>query len=80
MNNSTSPAAAVDWGPEPDDDSAGEMDSEDNSAAAAITSSMGMGVMEVASPTSPSSSSLPPPVDAGFFNAFTDDFDDQDLD
>ncbi|AQK51555.1 hypothetical protein Zm00014a_029056 [Zea mays] len=71
MNNSTSPA--VDWG----DDSAGEMDSED----AAPSSSMGISIaigsmMEVdADDRQPS-----PPPDADFFNAFPDDFDDQDLD
>ncbi|OEL30977.1 hypothetical protein BAE44_0008007 [Dichanthelium oligosanthes] len=77
MNNSASPA--VDWG----DDSAGEMDSEDTAAAA----SMGMvgiaSMMEVDAddrhpPSSAAASSLP--IDADFFNAFPDDFDDQDLD
>ncbi|PUZ52740.1 hypothetical protein GQ55_6G294000 [Panicum hallii var. hallii] len=75
MNNSASPA--VDWG----DDSAGEMDSEDTAAAA----SMGMvgiaSMMEVdADDRHPPSAAPSLPIDADFFNAFPDDFDDQDLD
>ena len=75
MNNSASPA--VDWG----DDSAGEMDSEDTAAAA----SMGMvgiaSMMEVdAADRHPPSTAPSLPIGADFFNAFPDDFDDQDLD
>ncbi|CAD6265119.1 unnamed protein product [Miscanthus lutarioriparius] len=73
MNNSTSPA--VDWG----DDSAGEMDSED----AAPSSSVGMGVgIAISSMMEVDTDGRHPPSapDADFFNAFPDDFDDQDLD
>lgn len=87
MNHSNSSGAAgagaVEW-----EDSAGEMDSEDNHAATVV--GMGMGMMEVdADAQDPvdvladldrhpgASSSVP--VDADFFNSFPDDFDDQDL-
>ncbi|KAF8753172.1 hypothetical protein HU200_011832 [Digitaria exilis] len=75
MKNSTSPP--VDWG----DDSAGEMDSEDAAAAAS------MGIVGIASMMEVDADDRHPPsaastlsIDADFFNAFQDDFDDQDLD
>lgn len=75
MKNSTSPP--VDWG----DDSAGEMDSEDTAAAAS------MGIVGIASMMEVDADDRHPPsaastlsIDADFFNAFQDDFDDQDLD
>ncbi|KAL6644347.1 hypothetical protein ACP70R_015955 [Stipagrostis hirtigluma subsp. patula] len=70
MRNSSSPAA-VEWG----DDSAGEMDSEDTAAAAVGI----VGMMEVDADDRHPPSAPTLPVDANFFNAFPDDFDDQDL-
>ncbi|GJN15407.1 hypothetical protein PR202_gb02320 [Eleusine coracana subsp. coracana] len=72
MRNSNSPA--VDWG----DDSPGEMDSEDTVASA----SMGIPIasmMEVDADDRLLAASASLPIDADFFNAFPDDFDDQDL-
>ncbi|KAL6858666.1 hypothetical protein ACP4OV_017668 [Aristida adscensionis] len=74
MKNSSSPAAAaaaaVDWG----EDSAGEMDSEDTAAAVGI-----VGMMEVDADDRHPALPAALPVDADFFNAFADDFDDQDV-
>jgi hypothetical protein len=62
---------AVDLG----DDSPGEMDSEDTVASASMAIPIGS-MMEVdADDRLPASL----PIDADFFNAFPDDFDDQDL-
>jgi hypothetical protein len=79
MNSSGAGGSAAEW-----EDSAGEMDSEDNhhgSTAGAV----GMGMMEVDADAqdlaaeAPTSSSPAPPSHADFFNSFPDDFDDQDL-
>ncbi|TVU04478.1 hypothetical protein EJB05_47589, partial [Eragrostis curvula] len=73
MRNSSSPA--VDWG----DDSPGEMDSEDTVAATSMGITIGS-MMEVDADDRLPASSASLPIDADFFNAFPDDFDDQDID
>jgi hypothetical protein len=65
-------AGAVEW-----EDSAGEMESEDNHASGAGVVGVGMMEVDLAADVLAPSSTLP--RDADFFNSFPDDFDDQDL-
>jgi hypothetical protein len=65
-------AGVVEW-----EDSAGEMESEDNHAFDAGVVGTGMMEVDLAADVLTPSSTLP--RDADFFNSFPDDFDDQDL-